>query len=109
MSRSFLAMKLLCDTPQKEEIIFRQLALPKYLGEILDALKKDSHAHVFLNKVNKKDAPNYYDIIKNPMDLGAVGRKIHMYRGLDDFKSDLDLIWSNCLNKYNLFNNHCLA
>jgi len=100
MSRSLFAMKLLCDTPRKEEILFRQLALPKRLAEILDVLKKDSHAQIFLNKVSKKDAPNYYDVIKEPMDLGTVGRKLHLYRGLDDFKCDLDLIWSNCL-KYN--------
>lgn len=47
--------------------------------------------------MNKKDAYNYYDIIKNPMDLGTVGRKICTYRNLDEFKDDLDLIWSNCL------------
>lgn len=71
--------------------------LPKHLGEILETLKRDPHGQIFLNKVNKRDAPNYYEIIKRPMDLGTVGRKLHLYRSVGEFARDLDLIWSNCL------------
>lgn len=100
MGNSLFAIQFICDTPEKEEIVFRQLALPKYLDEILEKLKADPHALIFLNKVSKKDAPNYYDVIKHPMDLGTVAKKIPLYRGLADFKADLDLIWDNCL-EYN--------
>lgn len=100
MAASHFAMQLLRDNPRREEIIYRQIVLPRQLSAILDTLKKDSHAHIFLTKVNKREAPNYYDVIKHPMDLGTVGRKIHLYRDAGEFKADLDLIWSNCL-KYN--------
>lgn len=90
-------LRALCDTPRKAEIIIRQTTLQEYLKDILETLKKHPKAQVFLTKVSKKDAPNYYDIIKNPMDLGTMSRKVHIYRSLDDFKADLDLIWDNCL------------
>lgn len=97
MVQQSFAIRLLCDTLQKEEVVYRQTTLPKHLNEILETLKKDSHAQIFLNKVNKKDAPNYYEIIKHPMDLGTVGKKMHLYKNIMEFKRDLDLIWDNCL------------
>ncbi len=100
MRKFTCVMKFLCDTREKEEYVFKQVELPRYLQEIIDALKKEPRAKIFLHKVNKKDAPNYYDIIKNPMDLGTVERKIMIYNDLSEFKADLDLIWDNCL-KYN--------
>lgn len=97
MSFNEFVLRTLCDTPKKAEIIIRQTTLQEYLREILEALKRHPKAQAFLTKVNKKDAPNYYDIIKSPMDLGTMSRKVHIYRSLDDFKADLDLIWDNCL------------
>lgn len=93
-------MKFICDTQEKEEFIFRQIALSKYLQDIIDTLKKEPMAKIFLQKVNKRDAPNYYKIVKNPMDLGTVEKKLANYNNLKEFKDDLDLIWDNCI-KYN--------
>lgn len=100
MQEPTFAIKLFCDTIEKEKIVFKQVTLPKYLQKILDELKKEPHAQIFLNKVNKKDAPNYYEIVKNPMDLGTMEKKLMVYGNLLDFKADLDLIWNNCL-QYN--------
>lgn len=57
------------------------------------------HSTAFLNKVSKREAPNYYDVIKNPMDLSTVMRKIRslQYNSKSEFVADLNLIWSNCL------------
>lgn len=97
MTKLPFAIQLACDTPDKVRIIYRQIGLPRQLNTILEQLRKDPHAHIFLTKVNKRDAPDYYDVIKQPMDLGLVGRKVGMYRSIAEFKKDLDLIWSNCL------------
>lgn len=94
---SLFALKFICNTPKQKEIIFRQTELQRKLSEILDSLKKEPKAQIFLTKVSKKDAPDYYDVIKHPMDLGTIARKLHLYRDLESFKKDLDLIWSNCL------------
>ncbi|KAL6122374.1 spt7 [Nucleospora cyclopteri] len=83
--------------PKKKALVDRQINLQKQMSKILISLRKEPKAAVFLNKVSKKEVPNYYDIIKNPMDLGTMGQKLHLYRTLEEFKADLDLIWSNCL------------
>lgn len=67
------------------------------------------HSTAFLNKVNKRDAPNYFNIIKRPMDLNTVMKKLKsfQYKSKTEFVEDLMLIWNNCL-KYNADPNHFL-
>lgn len=57
------------------------------------------HAQAFLTKVAKREAPDYYDVIKNPMDLGTMLRNVKSgrYKSKAQFMRDLDLIWDNCL------------
>ncbi|KDN47146.1 hypothetical protein K437DRAFT_294137 [Tilletiaria anomala UBC 951] len=57
------------------------------------------HSAAFLAKVSKRDAPDYYDVIKHPMDLGTMQKKIKVggYKNKRQFAHDLDLIWDNCL------------
>ncbi|KWU45466.1 Bromodomain-containing protein, partial [Rhodotorula sp. JG-1b] len=58
----------------------------------------------FLQKVRKADVPDYFDVIKHPMDLATLLKKVRQqsYRTKKAFADDLDLIWSNCL----LYNSH---
>lgn len=67
------------------------------------------HSTAFLNKVNKRDAPNYFTIIKHPMDLNTVMKKLKsfQYKSKKEFVSDLMLIWKNCLT-YNADPKHFL-
>ncbi|KAF2144510.1 uncharacterized protein K452DRAFT_295944 [Aplosporella prunicola CBS 121167] len=60
------------------------------------------HAAPFLQRVNKRDAPDYYQVIKQPMDIGTMIKKLKslVYKSKKEFVDDLNLIWSNCL-KYN--------
>lgn len=62
------------------------------------------HSGAFLNKVRKSDVPDYYDVIKNPMDLSTLMKKVKAgsYHSKKAFADDLDLIWSNCL----IYNSH---
>ncbi|KFG82276.1 transcriptional activator spt7 [Metarhizium anisopliae] len=71
--------------------------------KVLTELKAHTeYSHPFLTRVSKKDAPDYYSLIKNPMDLGSMTKKLKSltYKSKTDFVADLDLIWDNCL-KYN--------
>jgi transcriptional activator SPT7 len=56
----------------------------------------------FLQKVNRREAPDYYNIIKTPMDLGTMLKKLKSlgYQSKKEFCRDLDLIWNNCF-EYN--------
>ncbi|KAI5150909.1 hypothetical protein ENBRE01_1775 [Enteropsectra breve] len=62
------------------------------LRRILETLKREPKAQIFLAKVSKKIAPDYHNIIKKPMDLGTMEKKIAAYRSMEEFKADLDLI-----------------
>jgi transcriptional activator SPT7 len=48
-------------------------------------------------------------VIKQPMDLGTVMKKLkqHQYKSKKEFVDDLNLIWANCL-KYNADPSHFL-
>lgn len=67
------------------------------------------HSTPFLNRVSKREAPNYYSIIKTPMDLNTVLKKLKtlQYQNKKEFVDDLLLIWQNCLT-YNSDPKHYL-
>ncbi|KAK5273324.1 Transcriptional activator spt7 [Exophiala xenobiotica] len=68
--------------------------------KVLTELKAHTeHSFPFLNPVKKKDAPDYYLIIKYPMDLGTMTKKLKQlaYKSKKEFVDDLTQIWKNCL------------
>ncbi|EEH44433.2 SAGA histone acetyltransferase complex subunit SPT7 [Paracoccidioides brasiliensis Pb18] len=78
--------------------------------KVLSELKAmTEHSSAFLTRVNKREAPDYYNIIKRPMDLGTMTKKLKavQYKSKQEFVEDLNLIWSNCL-KYNANPEHFL-
>lgn len=79
-----------------------QEELYESMEKVLMELKACEHAHPFLQRVNKREAPDYYIVIKHPMDIGTMMKKLKQlgYKSKKEFVEDLMLIWSNCL-KYN--------
>ncbi|KAK4797215.1 hypothetical protein SAY86_029541 [Trapa natans] len=74
----------------------------KLLDFILYRLqKKDTHG-VFSEPVDPEELPDYHDIIKHPMDLGTVRKKLEggAYANLEQFEKDVFLICSNAM-QYN--------
>lgn len=70
------------------------------IDRIITELKNyTEHSTAFLSKVSKRDAPDYYDVIKHPMDLGTMQKKVKsgQYKSKKQFAHDLNLIWDNCL------------
>nr|XP_019607902.1 PREDICTED: bromodomain testis-specific protein [Rhinolophus sinicus] len=79
----------------------------RHCSEILKemlAKKHFSYAWPFYNPVdvNALGLHNYYDIVKNPMDLGTIKRKMDKqeYKDAYDFAADVRLMFMNCY-KYN--------
>lgn len=71
--------------------------------KVLHELKAmTEHSAPFLQRVSKREAPDYYNTIKNPMDIGTMMKKLKglQYKSKKDFVEDLHLIWNNCL-RYN--------
>lgn len=87
-----------------------QEELYEALEKVLSELKAHTeYSTPFLTRVNKREAPDYYNIIKQPMDLGTMTKKLkqHTYKSKNEFVVDLNLIWDNCL-RYNQDMSHPL-
>jgi transcriptional activator SPT7 len=88
-----------CLTKASDERIGQE-QLYESLEKVLNALRNHTeHSIPFLKPVQKREAPNYYDIIKRPMDLGTMSKKLknYQYTSKAEFEVDLNLIWNNCL------------
>ncbi|GAN00791.1 transcriptional activator spt7 [Mucor ambiguus] len=67
---------------------------------LTDLKNYTEHSTPFLTKVSKREAPDYYEVIKRPMDLGTVSKKLKafQYKNKKEFANDLYLIYQNCLD-----------
>ncbi|KAJ1882856.1 hypothetical protein H4R99_001976 [Coemansia sp. RSA 1722] len=77
--------------------------LTPVLKPIVDELvdKRDPRG-VLSHPVTAEEAPDYFEVITEPMDLGTVRQKVesYQYRSLAEFEHDLGLVVDNCM-KYN--------
>ncbi|KAF7457981.1 Bromodomain protein [Cryptosporidium felis] len=69
-------------------------------NDILSQLRELEDSEAFLEPVNwrKLGLDDYPGIVKNPMDLKTISRKVksNSYLNAEQFWADLDLIWYNC-------------
>ncbi|KAL7750612.1 transcription initiation at TATA-containing promoter protein [Sorochytrium milnesiophthora] len=79
-------------------------AQAKYIASVIKALKRLKDAHIFLVPVDpvRLNIPDYPLIIKEPMDISTIERKIahHEYFTVEQFASDVNLMLDNCI-RYN--------
>ncbi|KAH9376062.1 hypothetical protein HPB48_007274 [Haemaphysalis longicornis] len=70
----------------------------KACDEILQSLVHDQHSWPFHCAVSRRDVPDYYDVIRRPMDLGKIRGKLSgmEYRTTKEFVADIYLIFQNC-------------
>lgn len=66
---------------------------------INEKIKTLPEAWPFLKPVNKKLVKDYYNIVKNPMDLETIAKKVkaHKYHNREEFLHDIDLILENSI------------
>ncbi|KAG2393321.1 hypothetical protein C9374_006852 [Naegleria lovaniensis] len=72
--------------------------LQNIMREVLEKVKKNEYSWPFLVPVDANEVPDYYDVIKNPMDLSSIEQRLNSgyYRTKDIFVSDFRLIFDNC-------------
>uniref|UniRef100_A0A8D8TJT2 histone acetyltransferase n=3 Tax=Cacopsylla melanoneura TaxID=428564 RepID=A0A8D8TJT2_9HEMI len=77
---------------------FNSTNLKKVLGEVLKSLKAHKDAWPFQEPVNTKLASDYYDVIKYPMDLQTMTKRLESgyYSTRKLFVADMKRIVSNC-------------
>ena len=72
------------------------------LLQLLSALQSSSASWPFLQPVNGEEVQDYYTVIKEPMDLATMERKLEndQYENVEDFVKDVLLLVRNC-KRYN--------
>ncbi|EQB60521.1 fetal alzheimer falz [Vairimorpha apis BRL 01] len=80
----------------------RDECLNGFIELMMGILRNDPNSWPFLDPVSAKDIPEYYEIIKSPMDLSKIREKFrnNIYKSLDLFISDVHLMLNNCF-KFN--------
>lgn len=75
------------------------------LMHLLSALQTSSSAWPFLQPVNGEEVHDYYEVIKEPMDLSTMEQKLEkdQYENVEDFVRDVLLVVRNC-KRYNAEN-----
>lgn len=68
------------------------------VAKLLDEVMKHRDAWPFLRPVVKSEVPDYYKVIKNPMDLAKIKSNLNTgkYSSNYEVTSDLQLIFKNC-------------
>lgn len=77
-----------------------QVALTFILDNVLNTkLKTMSESWPFQKPVNKKMVKDYYNIVKRPMDLELISKKVatHKYHNRYEFLGDVEQILQNCV------------
>lgn len=77
-----------------------QVALTFILDNVVNnRLKTMSESWPFVKPVNKKLVKDYYNIVKHPMDLETIAKKVksHKYHSRQEFMSDVERILGNCV------------
>lgn len=77
-----------------------QVALTFILDNVVNTkLKTIPEAWPFLKPVNKKLVKDYYNIIKRPMDLETISKRVasHKYHSRHEFLVDIEQILENCV------------
>ncbi|XP_011622516.1 transcription initiation factor TFIID subunit 1 isoform X1 [Amborella trichopoda] len=89
--------------PQTKRRRGGEVVLSNILEGVVERLRERYDiSYLFLKPVSKKDAPDYLDIIDNPMDLSTIREKVRKmeYKTREDFRHD---VWQIAYNahKYN--------
>ncbi|KAJ7287814.1 hypothetical protein C8J57DRAFT_1049744 [Mycena rebaudengoi] len=73
-----------------------------FMQKTIKELKEHALAWAFLAPVNGEEVPDYYDVIKEPMDFKTMEEKLqaNQYGSVEGFLEDAQLVFDNC-KRYN--------
>jgi hypothetical protein len=85
---------------ERRDETLRELRI--FLRDCTNKLIADRKFKVFTKPVDPEEAPDYYQVVTNPMDLSIIMNKIDRceYRTVKHWLADIDLITTNCV-EYN--------
>ncbi|XP_047511217.1 bromodomain-containing protein 1 isoform X2 [Pieris napi] len=73
------------------------------LHKLLRQLRQRDASDIFTEPVDLNEVPDYSTVVKNPMDLSTMGKKLDkgQYKTIDDVETDFQLMIDNCLTYNN--------
>jgi E1A/CREB-binding protein len=78
-----------------------QAKLKSKCGDLLRGLQSHQHGWVFNSPVDpvELNLPDYFEVIKNPMDLGTVKKRVDngLYRFITEVEADINLTFDNAM------------
>ncbi|KAI9297903.1 hypothetical protein K502DRAFT_346691 [Neoconidiobolus thromboides FSU 785] len=85
---------------KKKRLIFMDPSISTLCEKLVKKLMSNPAADAFLKPVDCKAIPLYPLMIRQPMDLSTIKKKISAkeYKLIKDFESDVKLIFTNCYN-----------
>mmetsp|Transcript_26009 Transcript_26009/g.39937 ORF Transcript_26009/g.39937 Transcript_26009/m.39937 type:complete len:1041 (-) Transcript_26009:87-3209(-) len=91
--------------PKQDHVNFVKNLLKQIITEALSAMKKADPQHLFENPVTDEIAPGYSNVIKKPMCIKTIERKLKAsrYSSISEWDNDVQLIFRNCIT-YNTGN-----
>ncbi|KAL3989690.1 PHD-zinc-finger like domain family protein [Acanthocheilonema viteae] len=113
-------VRLLCELVKKREKMKKEFydstasllnrltkPLNEIMSEVIEKIASKDYNDVFAKPVTEKEVPGYSTVIKNPMDLSTMRKKLAKgdYKNLSQLKSDFTLMMNNCstFNRHNEF------
>uniref|UniRef100_A0A0R3RS75 Protein Jade-1 n=1 Tax=Elaeophora elaphi TaxID=1147741 RepID=A0A0R3RS75_9BILA len=113
-------VRLLCELVKKREKMKKEFydstasllnrltkPLNAIMSEVIEKIASKDYSDVFAKPVTEKEVPGYSTVIKNPMDLSTMRKKLTKgdYKNLSHLKSDFTLMMNNCstFNRHNEF------
>lgn len=94
-------------SPDMDELARQPRHGPNYtlLLHLLNDMQNHASSWPFLHPVSREDVADYYEVIKEPMDLSTMESKLEReeYSTPEEFVKDANLIWVNC-RRYNAEN-----
>ncbi|KAJ1929191.1 histone acetyltransferase [Tieghemiomyces parasiticus] len=90
------------DLQVKKPVANNRMAIQR---RIVSDLQNHNQAWSFMNPVNSDEVPDYYSVIKEPMDLSTLEANVEseMYPTMREFAKDVQKIFDNC-RRYNAEN-----
>jgi hypothetical protein len=86
-------------TPENPSALNADSTVASRLLFIVDTLLQNELSLAFSAPVNVEDVPGYSSLIKHPMDLGTIKKRLQrgFYNGrVEQVRRDVELVWTNC-------------
>lgn len=71
----------------------------RHLRDALSKIMTLDRGNLFLSPVSRSEVPDYYDVVKEPMEWATISARIddHYYQRISDFERDVNLVTGNAI------------